>query len=214
MANEELKAHNIEHVLETTYKLYLEYGIDRVTKEMISKSSGLSIKSIHRYFPTKSDCILKVSEWLLGNIRESVIQHFPESVFTDGEYTGVQLLKMYMIYMKKIFLVEPRLFVLYGEFKLYIYRNYDSSEQEYTLFWNHMGTHDLRLKIYEKGMKDGSLFGVTDWNTEEEYFCESFFGFFSNLAMSFKLHSKEEIERQLEQRIGNTIAIYEGKLEH
>jgi hypothetical protein len=45
--------------------------------------------------------------------------------------------------------------------------------------------------------------------TEEEYLCESFFGFLSNLAMSMTCHSAEEIELQIDHRIKNTVLLYQ-----
>jgi hypothetical protein len=49
-----------------------------------------------------------------------------------------------------------------------------------------------------------------DLEVEEEYFCESFFGFLSNLAISFGLHSKAEAVKQIDYRIDNTVALYMG----
>jgi AcrR family transcriptional regulator len=68
MANEQIKAQNIELVLNKTYHLFLKHGIERVTKEMIAHESGLSRRTIDRYFTDKTDCVLQVAEWVVRNI--------------------------------------------------------------------------------------------------------------------------------------------------
>jgi AcrR family transcriptional regulator len=210
MANEEIKAQNLNHALESAYALCLENGIDKVTKEMIARKSGLSVKSISRYFTSKTDCVIRVAEWLMNSIRSDIGEHFPDSVFTSGKYTGAQLLRLYMIEVKKLFLKEPRIFVLYSEFKLYIYHNCESVEQGYTLLCNCAGNRRLRLRIYQLGKEDGSMPNDLDLEVEEEYFCESFFGFLSNLAISYELHSRAETVKQIDYRIDNTVALYMG----
>jgi AcrR family transcriptional regulator len=207
MPSREVKIQNLDCALGAAYKLYLENGIDKVTKEMIAKESDLSRKSIDRYFPEKTDCVLKVMEWLLNKINLETRELFPESLFADG-HTGAELLKMYMEYVKQLFLKEPKLFVLYAEFKLYIYRNCRDYEQQYTLMWNQLGNHRLRCKIYECGKQDGTFPADLDIKKEEEYFTESYFGFLSNLAMSMREHNTEEIEKQIDYRINNTIELY------
>jgi AcrR family transcriptional regulator len=212
MPNEIIRIRNLEQALKATYQLFLSNGIDKTTKEMIAKESGLSRKSIDRYFSDKTDCVICVIKSMLADIRSAVNEKYPDEIFTNGKYTGAQLLKMYMNDIKKIFINEPRIFVLYTEFKIYIYRNCPDREQGYTLLWNLMGNRNLRQKIYRLGKSDGTLPQNIDLNVEEEYFCESFFGFLSNLALSFSEHSSKELEKQIDDRIANTLSLYTGKI--
>jgi AcrR family transcriptional regulator len=209
MANENLKAQNLETVLSTAYDLYLHYGIEKVTKEMISRESGLSRRTIDRYFLDKKDCVIKVAEWFLLKVRVNIGERYTSDMF-DGRYTGAELLRMYMVDIKRMFLNEPRHFVLYAEYKVYIYRNCQKHEQGYSLLTDFMGSRNLRHKIYTLGKHDGSLPPNIDIYTEEAYFCESYFGFLSNIAISFGVHAPEEMENQINQRIDNTIALYTG----
>jgi AcrR family transcriptional regulator len=210
MANEELKAQNLNTALETTYRLFLEYGIDKVTKEMIARSSGLSVKTIGRYFSNRTECVIRVMEWVMQSGRLYVGELFPERVFKDGKHTGAQLLRQYMEEMKRLFFEEHRVFALSAEFRIYVHRNCEDYEQGYTMLWNWMGNRRLRQRIYKLGVEDGSFPKNLDLLIEEEYFCESFFGFLSSLSMSYEYHSREEIERQLDQRIENTMFLYTG----
>jgi AcrR family transcriptional regulator len=211
--HEELKERGLDRAIKAAYTLYLEHGIEGVTKEMIAKESSLAIRTVHRYFKDKTDSVLQVAEWLLLRIRQDTTEHFPESMFTDNTHTGAQLMELYMMHIKKIFMHEPRIFVLYAEFKAYIYRNCEENEQRYTLLVDWMGNRELRQKIYHLGIQDGSFSKDIDIHIEEEYFTESFFGFLANMAFSFKLHNREQIEKQIDQRIQNTIALYtSGKI--
>lgn len=208
MTNEELKKQGIEKALKSAFNLYLKHGIEKVTKEMIAKESKLSIRTVNRYFSTKTDCVIMTAEWILLEIRHDTMSRYPESMFTNGRHTGLELFEMYMNDMKQLFFREPRIWVLYSEFKMYIYRHCDAYEQRYTLLCDCMGNHRLREKIYELGRKDGSMSGNMDFQAEEEYFTESFFGLLSNLAFSFHIKNKDVVEQQIDQRINNTIAYY------
>jgi AcrR family transcriptional regulator len=208
MSNEELKAQNIEHVLEVSYELFLENGIENVTKEMISKQSGFSRKTLDRYFNSKTDCVIRTAEWVMQNIRMNIGSNYQESMFTSGQYTGLQLMEKYMYDIKALFFDEPRYFILYKEFKLYIRRNCEDYEQKYTLLLNWMGNRQVREKIRALGKKDGTIKSENDMEEEEEFFSESYFGFLASLAIYSYTYSREELEKHIDKRIENTIEIY------
>jgi AcrR family transcriptional regulator len=212
MANEQIKIRNLEHTIDVTFNLLLQYGIESLTKEMIARESGLSRKSIDRYFSSKVDCIMAVAENALEKIRAEELKNFPDGIFENGEYTGIQLLKKYMEDLKRVFLAEPRLLVLYNELKIYIYRHGKSQTKDYATLIDWLGNRQLRKKIYKLGKEDGTIKSNNDVSTEE-YFAESFFGFLSNLAMSCDSHSAQEIEEQINKRIANTIALYSTNLD-
>jgi AcrR family transcriptional regulator len=200
----------METAMKSALKLYLNYGIEKVTKEMIAKESKLSVRTVNRYFANKTDCVIMVAEWILMEIRRDTMSRFPESMFANKNYTGLQLLELYMADMKRLFFREPRIWVLYAEFKMYIYRHCETYEQRYTQLCDCMGNHRLRQKIYALGIKDGSMPDNMDLIVEEAYFTESYFGFLSNLAFSFSLKNKDVMEKQIDQRIKNTITFYKN----
>jgi AcrR family transcriptional regulator len=210
MPSSAVKVINLDSVSEVTYKLFEEYGIDKVTKEMIAKESGLSRKTIDRYFPDKTSYVLHVVGWVLEAINNELQQIFTDEVFKDG-HTGAQLLQMYMEYLRDLFLKKPKIFVLYTEFRLYIYRNFQNYEQQYARIWGRMDHSRLRCKIYEKGKRDGSFSKDLNTLAENKYIAESFVGFLSNLAISFNGQSKEEMENQINMQIADTIEFYTMK---
>jgi AcrR family transcriptional regulator len=209
MANEEVKMNNLGNVLSINLRLFYEHGIENVTKEMVAKESGLSRRTIDRYFNNKTELVIHTLEWNMLNIQNiSKEEKYSDEVFTDGNHKAIDLLRMYMNDIKELFLKEPKQFVLYSEVKSYVYRNCTSKEQEYTLFANKLGNQKLRKKIFNFGMEDGTIKFKAPVDVEEEYFCESFFGFLANVALSYSLHTPEEIIRQIDERIDNTIFLY------
>jgi AcrR family transcriptional regulator len=190
----------------------LDNGIDNVTKERIADESGLSRKTLDRYFPTKTDCVLRVMDWLLTDISDSIMAHYPYSIFTDGEHSGADILRMYFEDLKKLFFGEPKICILYGEYRAYICRNAEVYEQGYGEFWNKIGGHRLREKIYALGYKDGSIMleGLvgSDFHFVEVYFCNAFLGFLSNLAVSFNQYSRDEVESLFDRYANDILRLY------
>jgi AcrR family transcriptional regulator len=208
MSNEEIRERNLEHVLEVAHDLFLEYGIEAVTKEMISRQCGLSRRTLDRYFVDKKDCVIRTMEYYMVGIRKGIMSRYTDEMFAGDTYTGADLLRMYMMDVKEVFLRDPRHFVLYSEYKLYVYRNCEDYEQSYSMLCNWLGSRGLRQRIYAKGRQDGSMPTNLDLYIEEEYFSESFFGFLANLALSMEQHSLEEMETQIDKRIDNTLLLY------
>jgi AcrR family transcriptional regulator len=212
MSNEEIKEQNLERVLQVTHDLFLEHGIEAVTKELISRQCGLSRRTLDRYFSDKKECVVRTMEYYVMSVRREFLARYTEEMFNSDAYTGAELLRMYMTDVKSFFMDDPRHFVLYSEYKLFIYRNCEDYEQSYSMLCNWFSSRGLRQRIYEKGRRDGSMSGGIDLYTEEEYFSESFFGFLANLAVSLDQHDAGEVERQIDLRIENTIALYSEEI--
>jgi AcrR family transcriptional regulator len=208
MANEQIKAQNIELVLNKTYHLFLKHGIERVTKEMIAHESGLSRRTIDRYFTDKTDCVLQVAEWVVRNIHENMKATQSMITPTKQYYSGAEILYMYMIDLKKAFLSDHRHFELYNEYKIYIYRNCENVQQGYALFQEWIHHYNFRYQIYTIGKNDGSLSLNSNPYLKEENLCESYLEFLSVLALSFDLYPIKEIENRIDRRIYNVMALY------
>ena len=206
MPNEEIRIHNIEHVLQTAYELFLVHGIEGTTKEMLARHSGLSRKSVDRYFVNKTDCVLQVAEWIGRRIR-SEKNYFPREWFTDEKHVGADLLLRYMQNAKLLFVENPRLFVCRSEFKCYVFRNCVDFEKGYARLLNALGCRSLIEQIFRMGKADGSFRLGLDAEKETQYFCESFLGFLSNLAVAAEPRSPQVIA-QVDSYMERTIALY------
>jgi AcrR family transcriptional regulator len=210
MANEELKAQGLEKALHTAYELYLTHGIDQVTKEMIAKESGLSVRTVHRYFADKTDCITQVIRWAFQKDQVEFDEKYDDALFNSGKYTAAEILRMYMTDVKNFFLDDPRRFILYTDYKLYTYYNRDEFAK-IDRSMERVSDRRIQEKIYELGQRDGSFSPDLDFCTESSYLTASFFGLLTNLSISFFAHSRSEMEHQIDERIQNTIALYTGE---
>jgi hypothetical protein len=110
--------------------------------------------------------------------------------------------------IKKLFLLEPRHFILYDEFRMYVYRNCDNFQDGYKMLWGWLGNRRLRKAIYQCGKNDGSMRANIDIYTEEEYFSNNYLGFLFNLAISFRMHDPNETEALVDRRIEQTVQLY------
>jgi AcrR family transcriptional regulator len=208
MANEEVKIRNVEHVLHVMTDLFLENGIDGTTKEMVSRESGLSRKSIDRYFYGKKACVLEAAEWLGQAVWNDFNDNYSERLFTDSKYTGAEILKMYLDDLKKIFISKPRVFVFYSEFKLYYARrDSDEYEKKHKHMLDTIGCCRIAEKIFAYGFNDGSLRQRMDAPLQAKYFCKSCFGFLSAMAIDYEYQPEETIF-QIDQFIDGMIDLY------
>jgi AcrR family transcriptional regulator len=209
--NEEVKMQNVDRTLKVATELYLQYGIEGTTKEMIVKASGLSRKSIDRYFSDKLTCVLQVARWVGINVWGELNRNYPRSVF-EGRYTGATLLQMYMLDLKKIFMKEPRLFVFYADFKIYFSRNSKDYQRDYAALLDTIGCRRLTEKIYTLGKSDGSLPKEIDPKEEAEYFCRATFGFLTNMAIAHECEP-EVANDKIDRYIGGVMMLYRGETE-
>jgi AcrR family transcriptional regulator len=189
-------------------KLFVENGIENVTKEMIADASGLSRKSIDRYFEGKADCVIRIMEWLLYAIRDSMTMKYPHSIFTDGEHSGAELLRKYMVDIKAMFLKWTNVFVLFSEYRNFVYRNSNELERRYTDMLNMVGSHRIRMRIFTLGMEDGTLRSDIDARRAEHYFVEMYLGYLSQLATSGEDYSEEEKKMRLDIFINMLMTLF------
>jgi AcrR family transcriptional regulator len=206
MANEEIKAQNMELALDAAVKLFLKVGPAKTTKVMIAKESGLSRRTIERYFKSETDCVVQVSGWLIRHAHETM-PSYSEDTFKKGNYTAAQILKMYMQDVKDTFCKEPRLFICYLEIKTYIYRISDTSEVDYEKFVKALGVRDQIVRIFERGSQDKTLDIKGDYLTAAEYFYEMLIYHLSGLTIKYKL-DVDMAMRDLDSYVDYTIDVY------
>jgi AcrR family transcriptional regulator len=196
MPNEEIKLRNVEHTLQVATELLLSNGIEGTTKEMIVKSSGLSRKSIDRYFLDKSDCVMNVAGWIGNNVWNEINERYSMVMLRNSNLTGADALLTYLADLKKIFAKDARLFVFYTDFKIYLSRNSEDYKFEYEKLLDTVGSRYVMKHIFMIGVEDGSLRSDINPDVEPEYFCKSCFSFFGSIALDYKYNSakaKEEI---------------------
>jgi AcrR family transcriptional regulator len=207
MVNEGVKTQNIELALTRASDLVLEYGIEGTTKEMIARESGLSRKSIDRYFTDKPKCILQVAKLIGKSIWKSINEQYLDMMSGKGKYLGSDLLEMYMDAVKNVFMHRTSLFVFYMELLVYFYRHSDDFKQDYDQLTESIGCRRLVESIFLVGEEDGSIQKQVNVKAQAEYFCRAYFSFLSNLAIDYKERTETALF-QIDLYIGRMIHLY------
>jgi AcrR family transcriptional regulator len=207
MVNESKKQQNVELALSKATELVLTYGIEGTTKEMIARSSGLSRKSIDRYFTEKPIYMLQIAKKLNDGVFKSINGRYNDGMFTDGKYSGADLLEMYMQDVKSLFMHKPNIFVFYMEFKIYLSHNDEYLSKETKELSENVGCRRLLESIFVLGQIDGSLCTINNPAAESKYFCREFLSFLSDMAITYESH-KEATIQQVDRYIEKTLKIY------
>jgi AcrR family transcriptional regulator len=209
MANEEKKARNIDLALKTAAELFLEQGIENTTREMIAKRSGLSRKSLERYFAVKNDCVVRTGEWMGGQLRTQ-LRSGPEELYDGGGYSALQLLELFLEDIKQLFLKEPRIFICYMETKTFIYRNSPDGKRDYERVLNAFGWQLLLQRIFKLGEQDGTVVAHTGPGPESNYIFDLIMSFFTSMALLHQ-ESPERMEEYIQRYIGNVLLGHRGR---
>lgn len=182
MANEEIRLANIEKVLRVAINLFTEYGIENTTREMLARASGLSRRSIERYFPTKSDYVVQASVWFAKTLAQ---KYESVKMLNVDKYNADEILKVFFDELKQALIEEPRIFVCFAEVKGYIYRNCEDRANDYQKLLDAIGWQRILQKIFEKGEKDGTLRCHYEPEKIARYLANTIVSFFSNLVLLY-----------------------------
>ena len=202
MANEELKKQNVDHALETACICFLKYGVEFVTREMLSRESGISRASLSRYWSDKTDCIIQTAEWFRLHML-SVFEEDQVEAQWQGR-SGLEQLRGFMEWCQTLYDHDPRIFALYTEFKVYLRRSASDMAPSDKQLVQAMGFRPLVRKIYEHGVQDGSIHLRFDMEDEVAFFGDAFFGYLSNLAFRPEIgkeNAKKDIDRYMERMV-------------
>ncbi len=206
MANEELRMQNIELALKASAELFIEYGPENTTKVMIAEKSGLSRRSIERYFKSGMECLLQTSAWLARHAHKDMTV-YKEDIFLGGKCTAEEILNIYLNEVKELFIKEPRIFMCYVEIKTFIYRNSQNCQQDYERFSDALGILTLIRRIFKMGAKDGTINTSADYRTEAEYFYQMMIYYFSGLTLQYDMNPEKTLEN-IDEFIANMRKAY------
>lgn len=205
MPNEDMRQKNIACALETAYSCFLKDGIQSVTRTEISKKSGVSISSLNRYWKNTSDCVLQTAEWFCRHTKSLFDEQC--SVNSWKEKNGIEQLQSYMEWCRDLYYREPRLFALFVEFRVYLYRTTDISDEERKRFTGMLCVNPIVMRIYERGILDGSIRDLCSGELEPLFLIKSFYCYLSNLSLRPKHNLDEEIA-EIDRYIKSVIFLF------
>ena len=184
MPNEQLKENNIQKTLESGLKCFLMKGIEGTQLNDIVALSGISRRSVLRYFNCKEKFVIAVLTFFGDYQYEYGCQLYYKNL--KPRCSGLEALKAYLNAVKTIFLENSSYFALLAEGELFLCH---SKCQTNSVINNYVGNFTASSKalqyILEQGIKDGSIKHFTNFSPQESVvFCQSFFGMLIHLALS------------------------------
>lgn len=207
MPNEEMRQKNIACALETAYSCFLENGIQSVTRFQISKKCGVSISSLNRYWKNTTECVLQTAEWFCLHTKSLLEEHC--SVGAWNEKSGIEQLQNYMEWCRDLYHREPRLFALFVEFRVYLYRSTDISDEKRDRFAQMLSIDPIIMRIYERGIGDGSIRQLCGGDLEPIFLIKSFYCYLSNLSLRPKHNLDEEIP-EIDRYIESVVLLFKN----
>jgi AcrR family transcriptional regulator len=203
LANEAIRIANIETVLENTVKLFIQRGIQNTTREMIARASGVSRRSTERYFPSKTECVVRAAEWY-GN---KLNKQFETRNMFDGTHQASEILMAFFQDLRKLLVEDSRIYAIYAEFKAYLYRNSDNREVDYRRFMDAVGARRELEHIFILGLADGTVVSHHSPGNSAKYLINSIMAFFSNAVLLYDTRPQEMVY-YVDEYISETWKLY------
>jgi Transcriptional regulator len=164
---EELKASRIDRILERTYDLFSNDGIDSITMDKIAENAEIGVASLYRYFSTKDMLAIECATYAWKKEEATYNQIFePETYAT---LTGLAQLNELLSVFPKMFLTEGKFFRFIYYFDAYIKRQSVMPQQLTAYEATIIGPQRITMEAIKKGRADGSIH-ITNVTDEEIYF--------------------------------------------
>lgn len=155
MPHEEQREKNIRLVTEKALDCFLENGIEKTKISDIAQLSGLTERSVFRYFESKADLVLAASLLYWNRVLERIDRMSHEN--SDGSTTGLEDTEKILICYSKLYRLDPKgmRFTLDAELtlhsagRLHEIRNQPPEPYE--------TSNGPMAKAIRKGLADGSI---------------------------------------------------------
>ena len=151
----EKKDSRIQSIIECSFGLFSENGIENISMNDIAAASKIGVASLYRYFQTKEELAIEVAIYA-WNIEKSVFKE----VFTSGDYTALSGFEQ----VKSLLEVFADAIVTQRSFFGFIYY-FDSFIKKEKVSADRLGEYErtivemnsIVLSALEKGIADGSI---------------------------------------------------------
>lgn len=144
-----------ETIIDTAFRLFSDYGIERVSLSKIAKTARVSENTIYRYFANKESLVLEAFVMLWDTIMQSVEQAV-ESIPNYDAMSGYGQVRVWIEGFRHLYQINQQFVLFSYEAKLYLLRQnikLDKFHQD-ALMQSFRGPC---LAALDKGKKDGSI---------------------------------------------------------
>lgn len=207
MKSEEIRLLNKEKTIDAALRCFMRYGIENVSQNMLSRETGLSLRSINRFFAGKDDLIIHAIERLAQEMSAECAS--AQAYLQKQNKPAIELLEGYLDGIRAYFLKEPLKFGFKREVDVYLYRNSTSRNDTYQRLARATCPRPILRMIMEAGLTDGSIALMSDLDTEVNFLSSTFFNFLADLAVK-KVYSSEPdtAERLIDDFIKKALKLY------
>lgn len=210
MTMEEKRDKNINLVGVSALKLFLEKGLDNVTIKDIAKESGLTERSIYRYFPTRIDLMLH-ADYLLWAQMKKEVEYIVSDSFYQGQ-TGLEQIRILLNYYSTLFAKQPKVVRLILESEMAFAKNGVVISRKDIPPGSFQSDTPLANAI-RTGLKDGSV--SKDIDAEQVYYLtyDSILGVMQRCFLG-DVYKKDahNAQKRIEHLSEMLIAAFQGKV--
>lgn len=209
---EKLKASRIEHIVECTFNLFSENGIETITMNEIAQQAEIGVATLYRYFTTKEDLAIDVAVYAWQMEKETF-----SKVYSSEEYNKLSGFDQ----VKVLLGIFPGALETQSRFFRFIYY-FDSFVKKESVSVQRLGKYEQSIEVLktivvnaiEKGLSDGSIKyrnsdseKISSATTEEIYFTimHSLFSICQKLSLAGEMlymdkavNAKKQIELLVE----------------
>ena len=151
----ELKSSRINRILESSFTLFSEKGIDTITMNDIASMAEIGVASLYRYFATKDEIAIRTAIWAWNKQKEVILPQL-QSDHYDSLTGYAQIEKIFKMFVDLYDKEKTFLRFIYF-FDSYINRQKISFERLFDYEGMIALVQDIVANAIEKGLSDGSI---------------------------------------------------------
>lgn len=152
---EKLKAARIEHIIECTFDLFSEDGIESITMNDIAEQAEIGVATLYRYFSTKEDLAIDVAVYAWRMEEETFRKVFSSETYDS--LNGFEQLKVLLGIFPTALTTQSKFFRFIYYFDSFVKRESVSVERLNNYEKAISSLKDIVMKAIEKGENDGSI---------------------------------------------------------
>lgn len=152
---EKLKAARIEHIIECTFDLFSEDGIESITMNDIAEQAEIGVATLYRYFSTKEDLAIDVAVYAWRMEEETFRKVFSSEAYDS--LNGFEQLKVLLGIFPTALTSQSKFFRFIYYFDSFVKRESVSVERLNNYEQAISSLKDIVMKAIEKGENDGSI---------------------------------------------------------
>lgn len=210
MTNAEIRQENTGKVINAALSCFMTHGIDNVSQNMLSAETGLSLRSINRFFTGKDDLIIHATEKLAEEMTATCSASVAK--IRSENKSGIELLEEYLNGLRELFMKEPLRFGFKREVDVYLYRNSKKRGDMYHRLALATCPRPILRMIMETGITDGSISLMSDIDTEVNYLSSTYFNFLADIAVKKVYNNEPDIaEKQIDDFIKKALKTYRAE---